>query len=64
MARLARVVATGHPHHVTPRGNRRLREGGKNGIVLPEFVAARRTSPTLLLKNVGRGAPRQSGSNR
>jgi len=24
MARLARVVAAGHPHHVTQRGNRRL----------------------------------------
>ena len=27
MARLPRVVAAGHPHHVTQRGNRRLREG-------------------------------------
>jgi len=27
MARLPRVVVPNHPHHVTQRGNRRLREG-------------------------------------
>jgi len=25
MARIARVIAEGHPHHVTQRGNRRQR---------------------------------------
>ncbi len=37
MTRMARVVAPGLPHHVTPRGNRRMKtffEEGEYGLYL------------------------------